>query len=222
MPSTRRGTPADTGSAYDAYVLVHPEIYPSNDQSVIHHDIDALADELPALLDGFDDRLAQEVARAAGTCDRRILVDDMTVGEMLVDRCPHDLWPLVQERVDGEDVSGYNAALTILLQHGEVLPDISGAGWEYVLAEPHHESLIVPLVAPGMRVLLAGFSRHDCVRRAVGLLRTAGCVVTYHEKATLPLSRTAVAAWARSLADDGPHDHHMVWRHTVRTSKTNT
>lgn len=193
---------------FDVYVLVHPEVYPTNDPRVVHRvfrtedepvwadmpgapDDDAIffedADDglydpsaygwhaehgdIRHLLTGFDERIAALTAAHAVTAARRILIDDGAVAE-----------------------SSYDADTQTW--HEDLLPGVLGDGWEVFPAQPHELTTKVPGLLPaGTRVLLAGFSRHDCVARVATALQADGCQVTIDEPATLPLGEGALLLW---------------------------
>jgi hypothetical protein len=162
---------------YDAYVLVHPEPWPaSNEPAVVHpvfHD-DVPPDEYgqhPVLGDVRDvprrveDGQGAVIAEAAAGCGRRVVVDDGTLAEQNDD------------------------------QDALIAVGLPVSGWDVVPAAPHELDRLAGLLPPGTRVLIAGFSREDCVARAADALRRGGCTVDVHEQVTLPLTDAALALW---------------------------
>jgi hypothetical protein len=168
----------------DAYVLVHPEPFPSNDVWVMGVGAvdpdDCDWSDLPdwildhAVADGFDDRYGRAVAAEAARHTVRIaLLDDLSHDEYdraAADGEPHDL--TVDVPADGWDVRFLDSP---------VPPGAGGA---------------LDDLGPGDRATVAGFSRHDCVARVVAHLEAAGVDVTLHDVGTLPLTPDAADALA--------------------------
>ena len=67
-------------------------------------------------------------------------------------------------------------------------------GWREAVLDNSEVSKVARMVSPGSPVVVAGFARHDCVRRAAAALERAGCRVEIHDAGTLPLTARALRA----------------------------
>lgn len=182
-------------AGFDVYVLVHPETYPASNEPRVIHPVfrgagedngwvqpedygwhDAHGNVLD-LLSGFDARLAALTATHARALPRRILINDGAITEFAYDADSGEWY---------EDMP----------------PGVPGDGWDTVPAQPHELTSKVPGLLPaGTRVLLAGFSRVDCVAEVAKILKADGCRVTVDEPVTLPLTEAALTRWVSGSLD---------------------
>ena len=175
---------------YAAYLLVHPERYPSNDPDVIAGE---LSDYVMDRTGGFDAAYGAQVAAAAGSADRRVaLLDGLSWG-WLVEEAEG---ALDIELSAGADADTLQRAAERAGEGAQLTVGVAAAGWELVGAEPFNvaERAVHALVdlPAGARVLVGGFARRDCVARAADALRHAGYRADICPMTALPLPATSV------------------------------
>lgn len=123
-----------------AFVLVHPEKYPTNDPSVIHWGAYEAGDSF----DGFDEWYAVQVAAQAERAARRVVVLDSYA---------------VDDRDESYDWDGGYDLVT-------GVPD---DGWEIMHADPGEFDEVRGLFPPGTKVTVGGFARNDCVAKVAAV-----------------------------------------------------
>ena len=183
---------------YAAYLLVHPERYPSNDP-------DAIAEQHPddtlARIGDFDAAYGRMVLAQAARADRRVaILDPMDVECLAEDAAFHDL-------LDGDLPAGPDGltALAALAEtpggraHLRVTVGVPTAGWELHEADSgrvaHTGRDALRGLPAGARVLVGGYARRDCVKRVADTLARHGYRVDVCETTTLPLLAAGIAAY---------------------------
>ena len=179
---------------YDLYLLVHPERWPSNDSSAI---LDELFERGGA--GGFDAAYGRQVLAAAAQAKHTVVLLD-----------PSDVEILAAYAAEGDLCAGAVAPELSLAQlqvlagadGGEVLAVTEGAplaAFELALEGDAYavEEMVASLRPPhpGATVLLGGFARHDCVRRAKQTLNAGGWTVRLCARTVLPLNPQGFGAY---------------------------
>jgi hypothetical protein len=189
---------------FDLYLLVHPERWPSNDCSAIlggYRSDPDLFDELFAACGdgGFDAAYGWQVVMAAADAGRAVVLLDPSDTEALIeDAAAANLY----EGSDA-DVLTLTGLQTLATKNGgDALCVTEGAplaAFSTVLEGDAYqvEELVATLTPPyaGATVLVGGFARHDCVRRAEETLQAGGWSVSLCARTVLPLNSQGFGAY---------------------------
>jgi hypothetical protein len=146
---------------YDLYILVHPEQYPGDraqELGMPHDD-----DDVDVAEDWYADQIRAGIALAGG---RALLVtdDDLTM-DIFEEQGRADLTGRLDSTEDGIE-----------------LADV------VYLEAPFNAEIAAKVLAPhaGLRVLVGGFHREDCVAKVIAGLKLLGATVELHCPSTLP------------------------------------
>jgi hypothetical protein len=180
---------------YDAYLLIHPERWPSSDiETLLEENV---YEEL--IFGDFDTRYGKQVMVKSQACRERIVVLDEHGVERLVEQ-------LVDNDVITEDELQDISSQALLdlaasTSQGELVCGVSYKGWSIHQADPR-EVARAAVKAVGhldskARILVGGFARRDCVSRSVKALHNRGYYVAVCDMTTLPLSNIGIEHYAK-------------------------
>ncbi len=174
---------------YDLYLLVHPEIFPSNDWKAILGELGEEA--LEDLPEDFDRAYgAQVCARVTQAKTSVVILDPYDIERLVEDADFADL----SGELDGESSARELCCELARRDGGEVLEVTQGAPLRIfsnaVQADAFNVDDAMAQFSPpraGAELLLGGFHRKDCVQRCRLVLEANGWHVTICHMTTLPL-----------------------------------